>query len=178
MKPNKRTMSEGRALDVLQDLRDDFRQSISDNYEFRAKSCSSCDTPGACCLDAHFVNVRISRLEAVAIRRALHRLDKTRGERVYARIDNAIRRFGLDGSEATRTYPCPLYDSGVGCLVHDTAKPLPCIQHACYENKEDLPPDDLLEASELAIDALNRRVYGNQQTILPLPVAVRKADTI
>jgi hypothetical protein len=171
-------MSEGRALDILQNLRDDFRRSITDNYELRAKPCSGCDTTGACCLDAHFVNVRISRLEAVAIRRELDALDKTHRESVYARIDDAIRRFRLDGSDDLRTYACPLYKTGVGCLVHDTAKPLPCIQHACYENKKDLPPDDLLEAAELEVGQLNRRVYGRQQTLLPLPVAVRKGDTI
>ena len=178
MRHGKRKLSETRALKVLQELRDKFRRSISDRFEFRAKSCSRCDTPGACCLDAHFVNVRISRLEATAIRRVLDGLDQVDRARIYERIDESVRRFRLEGSGDSLTYACPLYESGVGCLVHDTAKPLPCIQHACYERKEDVPPDELLAAAEIEVAKLNQRVYGRQQTLLPLPVAIKKLDAI
>jgi hypothetical protein len=166
-------LSESRGIEKLNRLREEFRASIRDGYESRAKSCADCETPGACCLDAHFVNVRISRLEAVAIRRELDALEVTHREIVHSRIEDAVRRFRLDGSDGSRTYACPLYEPGVGCLVHDTAKPLPCIQHACYENKEDLPPDGVLEKAELAVERLNQLVYGRGQSISPLPVAIK-----
>src|SRR5262249_39267295 len=145
-------------------------------YEHKAKPCSACETPGACCLDAHFVNVRISRLEAVAITKTLDALGDDRRSNVYRRIDDVIRRFGLnDGEASTKTFACPLYERAIGCLLHDTAKPLPCIAHACYENKEDLPPDELLDSAELAVEQLNRKVYRRPLPLLSLPVAVKKA---
>jgi len=61
MKP----ISQTQALERLKNIQADLRSEIS-NFESRAKSCLTCDTPGACCLDAHFVNVHISRLEAGA----------------------------------------------------------------------------------------------------------------
>ncbi len=175
MQFGKRRLSENRALKLLEEVREEFRATIRDRYEIRAKSCVECDSPGACCRDAHFVNIRISRLEAVAIRNALEPLDEDHRATVYQRIGEAIERFGLDrdGDETTKTFACPLYERHAGCLVHNMAKPLPCIYHACYENKEDLPPDELLEKAELAVERLNQRVYGRQQTLLPLPVAIR-----
>lgn len=173
-KITKRNMlSESRGIEKLNRLREEFREAIRDGYESRAKSCSTCETPGACCLDAHFVNVRVSRLEAAAITKALDEINEPVRTRVYERIDESIREFHLDG-DASRTYACPLYEPRVGCLVHETAKPLPCIQHACYENKEDLPPDDQLEAAELAVDRLNRKVYGRPLPLMSLPIAVRR----
>ena len=171
-------MSETRALELLRGVRDEFRRRISDEFKFRAKPCSMCETPGACCLDAHFVNVRISRLESTAIMRVLDELDEPHRIRVYARIDDAIRRFRLDGGDGSPTYACPLHETGIGCLVHDTAKPLPCIHHACYENREDLPPNELLAAAELEVAQLNGSAYGRQQTFLPLPVAIKNIDAI
>jgi hypothetical protein len=111
------------------------------------------------------VNVRISRLEAAAIQQVLSRLTAVRREGVYARITDAAG----DLSEK-ETYACPLFEKGSGCLVHSDAKPLPCINHACYENSGDLPPDDLLDEREAAIDRLNQRVYGRAAAWLPLPL--------
>jgi hypothetical protein len=93
-------------------------------------------------------------------------------ERVDGRIDRVIAEYGLDADDGT-TYACPLFEKGIGCLVHSEAKPLPCIQHACYENEKDLPPDELLAEQEGLVDALNRRVYGQASTLTPLPLAVR-----
>jgi hypothetical protein len=94
------------------------------------------------------------------------------GEKVYLRIDNSIEKYGLN-EERSETYACPLFEKGIGCLVHEVAKPLPCIAHACYERKEDLPPEDLLAEKETEIANLNERVYG-ELTLLPLPVAVKQ----
>ncbi|HNQ16416.1 MAG TPA: hypothetical protein PKM58_12680, partial [Pyrinomonadaceae bacterium] len=55
-------------LEKLRSIKDAFRDRIVREYEFKAKSCAACETPGACCLDAHFVNVHISGLEAIEIR--------------------------------------------------------------------------------------------------------------
>jgi len=171
MKP----ISQTQALERLKNIQADLRSEIS-NFESRAKSCLTCDTPGACCLDAHFVNVHISRLEAVAIGNVLNDLPADLQSRVSQRIDDAIATYGLttEGDTFAMTYACPLFEKGVGCLVHSTAKPVPCTVHACYENKADLPPDDLQSAAEKQIDALNTRAYTQLQPLLPLPVAIKR----
>src|SRR5688572_19550511 len=152
MKP----LSETKAISKLSEIRNEFAEEIRRGYEHRARSCSACEAPGACCLDAHFVNVRITRLEAVAIGKALDSLSAERREKVYSRIRETIEKYGLDDDQSNQTYACPLFERGTGCLVHETAKPLPCIAHACYERKEDLPPDELLAARETEIDKSNR----------------------
>ena len=139
----------------------------------KAKSCITCETPGACCLDAHFVNVRISQLEAKAIGEVLNDLPKERRDLVYGRVDQTIEQFGLAAGE-DNTYACPLFEKGTGCLVHSQAKPLPCIQHACYENEKDLPPDELLAEQEGQVDVLNRKVYGRAASLIPLPLAISR----
>src|SRR5689334_11822244 len=57
-------LSETKAMEVVNRLKREFAASIRENYERRAESCVTCETPGVCCSDAHCVNVRISRLEA------------------------------------------------------------------------------------------------------------------
>lgn len=158
MKP----ISETQAVLELDRVRSAFREDVRRSYEHRAKPCSTCETPGACCLDAHFVNVRITRLEATAIGRVLDTFEPDLRARVMNRARGAVREFRLDDprDDDAKTYACPLYEKGTGCLVHQTAKPLPCIAHACYERVEDLPPDELLAVREAAIGRLNRRVYG------------------
>ena len=158
-------LSETAGLDRLAKIRGEFREDIALRFEHRAKPCSICETPGACCLDEHFVNVRVSRLEAAAIGKAVGELDDDVRSAVYRRLE----RIEPD----SEFYACPLYQSGIGCLVHDTAKPLPCIAHACYERPENLPPDELLSKREIEIDDLNRRVYGRSGPPMPIHAALR-----
>lgn len=158
-------LSEKHGIERLTEIRESFRTRIARDFEHKAASCETCKTPGACCLDEHFVNVRISRLEAAAMTEVLSRLPVTMRERVYGRIETVAK--GLSEDE---TYACPLYEKGIGCLVHADAKPMPCIQHACYERKEDLPPDKMLDEAERGIDRLNTRVYGKAAVLRPLPV--------
>ena len=167
--------SESKALQGLARVRNEFAKQIRTRYEHRAQPCASCKTPGACCLDEHFVNVRITRLEATAIKRRLAELPEELQLRVSARTEEAIERYGLDRQDVygAKTYSCPLFEKGIGCLVHDHAKPLPCIAHACYENKEDLPPDNLLTEREIEVDRLNESVYPKPTAWLPLPVAIK-----
>ncbi len=168
-------LPEKKALELLQRIRTSFGDNVRANFEHRAKSCLTCDTPGACCLDEHFVNVRISRLEAVAIAGVLDSLPDERRLAVMERIADAVERFSLDvGEDPMKTYSCPLYEKGTGCLVHESAKPLPCIQHACYESPDDLPPDALLDQAEAAVDVLNVRAYGATPTLLPIPAAIER----
>ena len=171
-----KTLSESAGLEKLGEIRERFRRQVSDGYEHNALPCAECSTPGACCLDAHFVNVRISRLEAVAIKRKLESLPAEKYAAVVERIDNVMSDFHLDGDpDADRkTYACPLYGRESGCLVHDAGKPLPCIHHACYERQNDLPPHELLSDAELAVERLNRRVYGRSLPLLPLPFAIKR----
>jgi hypothetical protein len=164
--------SQQKGLDKLQKLKNTFAEVIQSRYEHRAKPCATCETPGACCLDAHFVNVRITRLEAVAIRNRLNELSPQHREAVFSRIGNAIKTYKLD-EENSEHFACPLFEKGTGCFVHHHGKPLPCIAHACYERDEDLPPDELLTEREIEIDRLNRAVYGST-TLLPLPVAIKR----
>lgn len=127
-------------------------------------------------MDAHFVNVHISRLEAVAINRTIEKLPLTVQECVIRRIDDAVIRHDLssDGDTYAQTFACPLFEKGIGCLVHETGKPIPCIAHACYESAADLPPDAFAEQAEREIDALNTKTYGRHQSALPLPLALQK----
>ena len=165
-------IGEEQGLEKLREIREEFRSAVYP-YETRAKDCLRCDTPGVCCLDAHFVNVRITKLEAAAIGRVIGSLPTELRERVFDRVENVIREYELTDSGNDK-FACPLFEKGIGCLVHETAKPLPCIMHACYENQEDLPSDELLDKAEIKVDRLNRRVYGKASVLIPLPVAVNK----
>lgn len=166
-------VSETRAIDELERIRNDFRAKVA-KFEQRAASCETCPTPGACCLDAHFVNVRVSRLEAKAIRNAIDDLPTELRENVKTRIGETISKYKLDEAidTTTTTYACPLFERGVGCLVHSTAKPLPCIAHACYLSPGDLPPDELLDDAEMKVERLNERVYSSAQPLKLLPIAI------
>lgn len=170
-----RTLSEKLALEKLHERKTQFSRRLRSEYEHRAKDCATCETPGACCVDAHFVNVHITRLEAAAIRRTLETLPEEKRAQVRDRIANAITTYGLSetGDTFSQTYACPLFEKGTGCLVHKQGKPLPCIAHACYENKENLPPDALLAEQESLVEKLNELTYRKSATWLPLPVALR-----
>lgn len=166
-------LSEKKALQRLAEIKTDLKEHVSD-YERLAKSCATCETQGACCLDAHFVNVRISRLEAIAIEQALAGVGTERRNEVERRIADAIARYQLtaEGDAFEQKFACPLFEKGTGCLVHHHGKPAACIVHACYEREADLPPDELLHGAEQSIDALNARTYGRSQPWLPLPLAL------
>jgi hypothetical protein len=172
MKP----LSETRALERLQTLKTNFAARIKTDYEDKAKSCVTCETPGACCLDAHFVNVHITRLEAVAISNAIGKLSEEAQTKVYKRVEDTISRYELssEGDTFAKTYACPLFEKGIGCLVHHEGKPLPCITHACYENRKDLPPDELVAEQEGLVGRLNEITYRKPAAWLPLPIAIRK----
>ena len=159
-----KTLSEKRGIALLSMLRNKFRARIAHGYEFRAKDCESCEVQGSCCTDAHFVNVRISRLDAAAINKTLKDLPVGLREKVSARNREVMAQSGN-----SERYACPLFEPGVGCLVHETAKPLPCINHACYERKEDLPPDEILNAAEERINRLNTAVYRKEWNWKPIP---------
>jgi hypothetical protein len=175
MSSARKFISETRALKMLDEIRAKFRANVLP-YEMQAKPCSKCDTPGSCCVDAHFVNVRVSRHEARQIVDVINDMPPVERQSVFNRIDNAIDEYGLDrdSDNAAFTYACPLFDTSRGCLVHDRAKPLPCIHHACYERREDLPPDHLLAEQQGLIEALNLKTYGRSEPWLPIPVAIRR----
>jgi hypothetical protein len=168
-------LSEKQGLIVLRAMKDAYRDEIAAGYEHRAKSCLTCETQGACCLDAHFVNVHITQLEAVSIKETLTELPGEKQTQVYRRVSETIEKYDLkpEGNTFAQTYACPLFEKGTGCLVHKTGKPLPCIQHACYENKADLPPDELLAIQEEKVERLNTRVYGSVPW-LPLPLWLKR----
>lgn len=171
-----KTFSETRALEKLHGLKTDFARRIQSGYEHRAKNCMTCETQGACCQDAHFVNVHITRLEANAIRKVIARLSEDKRAEIFERVEETISRYDIsaDGDTFSKTFACPLFEKGIGCLVHNEGKPLPCIAHACYENKEDLPPDELLAEQESLVEKLNERTYRKPAAWLPLPVAITR----
>ncbi len=166
---------EARALASLQRVKTSYQSFIKLTYEHAAEDCRTCPTKGACCTDAHFVNVHITRLEAMHIRETLARTPRLTLEQqraVYARAREAVARYNLTtaGDTFAQTFACPLFEPRVGCLVHQRAKPAPCIQHACYENWEDLPPLNLQTRAEHRIEQLNTTVYGAAWAWLPTPV--------
>lgn len=169
------SLAEREALAHLQRAKAAYQTHIKLNYEHAAEDCQTCPTRGTCCTDAHFVNVHITRLEAVAIRETLERTPRLTGEAkraVYERARETVIRYRLHvgGDTFAQTYACPLYEPASGCLVHRRAKPAPCIQHACYENWEDLPPDSLQTRAEHRIEQLNTAVYGAAWAWLPTPL--------
>ncbi len=169
-------ISEKQALEKLHRLKTGFAERVKAQYEHKAKSCLTCETQGACCLDAHFVNVHITRLEAAAIQTVLRRLPDAKLDEIRVRIDETVGKYGitLEGDTFAKSYACPLFEKGSGCLVHKEGKPLPCIQHACYENKKDLPPDEILAEQEGRVEGLNRQTYGQPTQWQPLPIALSR----
>jgi hypothetical protein len=177
----KRKQSEAEALAQLQRVKSAYQSFIKLNYEHAAEDCRTCPTRGVCCTDAHFVNVHITRLEAVAMRETISRtprLTEAGRRAVYARARAAIERYDLRASGDTfrQTFSCPLYEPSLGCLVHARAKPAPCIQHACYDNWEDLPPASLQTRSEHRIEQLNTEIYGAAWAWLPVPLWLSLVD--
>ena len=177
-----RKLSEAAALARLQRSKAAYQSHVKIDFERAARDCGACPTPGVCCTDAHFVNVHITRLEAVAIRETLARTPRlTEEERraVYGRARAAVERYGLaraGGDTFALTYSCPLFEPGAGCLVHRRAKPAPCIQHACYDRWEDVPPLDLQWREERRVEQLNNEVYGAAWAWLPTPLWLTLVD--
>jgi hypothetical protein len=174
-------LTEGEALARLRREKAAYQGHVKANYEHAARSCRECPTPGVCCTDAHFVNVHVTRLEAVAIRDTLAltpRLSDDERRAVYLRAQEAVGRYGLASSGDTfaQTFSCPLFMKGVGCLVHQRAKPAPCVQHACYEDWADVPPLDAQWREEGRIERLNNEAYGTAWEWLPLPVWLTLVD--
>ena len=167
MKP----LSVSDALRKLARVRESFRGMINLNFEPKAKNCLTCEEQGVCCTDEHFVNVRVTSLEGDAIARAVRDLPEALRQRVFernGRVARRIQNLRMSGSEDPG-YSCPLFEPGLGCLVHSTAKPLPCIAHACYESRDDLPPEELLEKAEREVALLNNRAYGFGWTLREIP---------
>lgn len=177
-----RKLSEAAALARLQRSKAAFQSHVKLNFERAARDCAACPTPGVCCTDAHFVNVHITRLEAVAIRETLARtprLGEDERRAVYSRARAAVERYDLartEGDTFARTYSCPLFQPGTGCLVHRRAKPAPCIQHACYDRWEDVPPLTLQWREERRVEQLNNEVYGAAWAWLPTPLWLTLVD--
>jgi hypothetical protein len=176
-----RRLSEREGLARLQRRKVALQSHLKLNYERAARDCRVCPTPGACCTDAHFVNVHITRLEAVAMRETLARTPRLTDEArraVYERARRAVELYNLGsgGDTYTQTYSCPLFEPGAGCLVHRRAKPAPCIQHACYDNWEDVPPAGLQWQTERRVELLNREVYGAAWAWLPVPLWLTLVD--
>jgi len=174
-----RVISERKALIHLAALSKKYREQIAAAFEYRAASCATCKTPGACCLDEHFVNVQISRLEAAAIRHTLDSLAESHRNSIYDRIHAAIEKYRLanpSSGDFSKTYACPWYEKGQGCRVHLSGKPVACITHACYESPADMPPDEVQFEQERRVDRLNDLAYGNDHQLLPLPLALARRD--
>ncbi len=167
-----KTLTQTKALKELKIIKDNFRKVIKSKYEHNAKNCLTCDTKGACCLDAHFVNVHITKLEAVAISKTLEKLSAEKGREIYCRAAETVEKYDLktSGDTFSKTFACPLFEKETGCLVHFEGKPAPCLAHACYENQADLPPNELQEDVEEKIERLNKRTYKNNSSWLSLPV--------
>lgn len=164
-------LAETKALEKLKSLKTAYKKRISNDYGHRAKSCLTCETKGLCCLDEHFVNVHITKLEAVLIKKELQNFPAEKQTEIYERVENTIEKYDLksEGETFKKTFACPLFEKEIGCLIHEV-KPVPCIQHACYDRREDLPPDELQTETEEKIERLNEQTYKKKARWLPLPV--------
>jgi hypothetical protein len=176
-----KSLTEAAALARLRREKADYQSHVKRVYERAARPCSQCPTPGVCCTDAHFVNVHVTRLEAVAIVETLRRTPRLTAEAkraVYARARAAVARYDLRaaGDTFAQTYSCPLFEPGAGCVVHARSKPAPCIQHACYDAWEDVPPAQLQWRTESRVERLNEQAYGAAWAWLPLPVWLTLVD--
>lgn len=173
-----KALSEKQALLKLHELKANFQNHVRENYEHKAKNCLTCETKGACCLDAHFVNVHITRLEAVAINHELRKFSIEKQKEISERIEKTVEKYDLsaNGDTFARTFACPLFEKEIGCTIHFAGKPAACIQHACYENRADLPPDELQTEIETEIERLNRLTYKTFPRWLPLPVFLKLID--
>jgi hypothetical protein len=176
-----RRLAEAKALARLRRGKAAFQTNIKLRFEHRARDCRQCPTPGICCTDAHFVNVHITRLEAVAIRETIARtprLDEAERSAVYERARETVARYRLSaaGDTFAQTFACPLFVAGRGCLVHQRAKPAPCVQHACYDDWADVPPLDQQWHEERRIEQLNTEAYGAAWAWLPLPLWLTLVD--
>src|ERR1044071_1153027 len=161
-----REIQEHKALVQLRRAKQNFADYINRNYAFKAADCSRCTT--VCCVDPDFVNVNITRLEAVAIWRTLKnspRLGPKKAAEVIERARTAVDKYRLTayGDTYKQRYSCPLFEPGIGCLVHWKAKPAPCIQHGCYDNWQDLPDMTEFGRVERRVEQLNQRVYGDKE---------------
>ncbi len=165
-----------KALKRLINIKQKYRSLIKEDFEQKAKDCLTCEVQGICCTDAHFVNVHITRLEALSIRRTIEKLPKSKQTEIYERNTETIKKYNLTsiGETFSQKFSCPLFEKSIGCIVHKEAKPIPCITHACYENKEDLPPDRLQKNKERTIERLNTNTFGNAWNWLPLPMWLEK----
>ncbi|OYT72493.1 MAG: hypothetical protein CFK52_04625 [Chloracidobacterium sp. CP2_5A] len=171
------TLEKATALARLRRLKQRFARYIGRAYGHLAADCAGCPTP--CCADAQFVNVNIARLEAEAMLATLRQSAKRGPEKareVIARARVAVARYGLTetGDAFEKTYACPLFERGVGCLVHWKAKPAACIQHGCYERWEDLPETGTQRAVERQVAALDEAAYGAPSVWLPIPLWLAK----
>lgn len=162
-------------LVALTRVRDELRSAVA-RFEENAASCETCTTRGECCRDEHFVNVRVTAIEAEAIRSAVVALPTKLRDEVYARAEVAANALSTaaNAGDDRQTYSCPLYDAELQCLVHTKAKPAACIVHACYESADDLPPDDLLETAERAAIEISRSVYGKDIAAVAIPFAIEQ----
>jgi hypothetical protein len=158
----------------LKNIKNSYQTLIRENFEFKAKSCITCETKGVCCTDAHFVNVHITQLEAVAIIETLNKSKKL--DKILPKVSETIAKYNLteNGDTFTQTYSCPLFEKNVGCLVHADAKPIPCITHACYDREEDLPPQFLQDRITQKVENLNEETYHEKAIWLPLPIWLKK----
>ncbi len=163
-------IGEGKALNLLKTFQNSFRKKIRIGFEVNALDCSECDSKGICCTDEKFVNVNITRLEAIAIGNELVQMPSDQFNSVVRKIEIAKEKIVSSGNvDFEATYSCPLFFEG-NCLVHKTSKPISCIAHGCYSYPEELPPDTILNKAENSIGRLNSRVYKNAWNWLPLPI--------
>ncbi|MFO0727609.1 MAG: hypothetical protein U1E65_27775 [Myxococcota bacterium] len=169
-------MPSSAAKEALAALKLKLARRIRFVYEHAALDCGRCQN-AVCCTDAHFVNVHITRLEAELIQERLEQLGPEVRAAALARAAAVVEQYQLSdaGDTYLQTYSCPLYQKGAGCLVHGGGgKPAPCVHHACYERREDVPPASLLADAEAEIEGLNREAYAEEPRWRPLPLWLTK----
>ncbi len=128
------------------------------------------------CCTREFNQMRISPLEANAIRDAFRRDPelKRRLPEVLARLEAQLET--LEDNEERQAFDCPLLD-GKLCMVHNVAKPIGCL--AWHPPKPDAEPSDYTFTRRgwdafASRDALNDRYVGSKWKLKVIPLWLKR----
>jgi Fe-S-cluster containining protein len=135
----------------------------------RVRSCDGC--PAKCCR-AGLNSMKITRIEAEALRRRLVGPDLAPlVPEILRRAEAEVARRGLkDGPSAT--YDCPLLSPTGRCLVHGPAQPAGCLTFRPVPDggcDHDLP---LFHRKEPEIARAERAAWGRLAPVLSIPEAL------
>jgi Fe-S-cluster containining protein len=141
----------------------------SDRAAREVRSCEGC--PAKCCR-VGFNSMKITRIEAEALRRRLAKPDLAPLlPEILRRAEEEVRTRGL-ATDPDATYDCPLLSPEGRCLVHGPAQPAGCLTFRPVSDggcDHDLP---LFHRREPEIAKAERAAWGRLAPVLSIPEAI------